>query len=263
MITIYQNDKLEEKTKINFLIHETDTCEDPHGHDFMEIEFVVRGNVKQCINGKEYECGPNDFLFFYPGDIHSFTPHGEVFIINLVFSPELFTNMSLNKYFPLNKKIDSVVKLPEDERAKLIQLFSMMEHEFKVKDERYIYVLQSLLQTLVCCLLRYGYKDKELDLRIAKIIEFIDNDCTLTITDIAKKCGLCNNHVSRIFKEKTGVSLKTYLNQQRINKAYQLVQTTDMSIESIMNEIALSNKTHFYDLFKTYIGKTPGEIRKG
>ena len=262
MVQIYQNNKLEEKTKINFLLHETNDCEALHGHEFMEIEFVVSGRVTQCINGKEYECEQNDFLFFYPGDVHSFVAHGNVVILNLVFSPELFSNMRLNKYFPLNKKIDSLVKLPKDERSKLIQLFYMMEREFKAQDEGYIFVLQSLLQTLVCCLLRYGYKDKEQDLRISKIIEIIDTDCTVSITDIAKKCALCNNHLSRIFKDKTGVALKTYLNQQRINKAYQLVQTTNMSIESIMNEIGLANKTHFYNLFKLYIGKTPGEIRK-
>ncbi len=262
MVQIIQNDRLDEKTKINFLLHETDEKEELHGHEFMEIEFVVSGRVTQCINGKEYECEQNDFLFFYPGDVHSFSAHGDVVILNLVFSPELFSNMRLNKYFPLNKKIDSLVNLPKNERTKLIQLFYMMKCEFEAKEEGYIFVLQSLLQTLVCCLLRYGYKDKEQDLRISKIIEIIDADCTISITEIAKKCALCNNHVSRIFKEKTGVSLKTYLNQQRINKAYQLVQTTDMSIESIMNEIGLSNKTHFYNLFKFYIGKTPGEIRK-
>lgn len=103
---------------------------------------------------------------------------------------------------------------------------------------------------------------KNFDDRIVKILKLIDQDCTINVTEIAAECGFCNNHVSKIFKEAMGISIKEYINKKRMEIAYNLAKNTDMSIEGIMEKIGLNNRTHFYNLFKKYVGKTPGQLRK-
>ena len=123
-------------------------------------------------------------------------------------------------------------------------------------------VLHGLLQVLVCILMRYGEYKEKYDDRIKQIIHNIDENPLIDIVTLSEKAGYCKDHVSRIFKDAVGMTVKEYINKKKMLKAYELLKNSNLSIEKIMEIIGIYNKTHFYNKFKKEFGKTPGEARK-
>jgi len=251
-------------SNIDFRLHLLQGEEQEHDHQFMEIAYIEKGNLIQYVNGVRYECHEGDFLFFYVGDSHKMIAEegNEAVILNLIFHPDLFSDMLLQKFFPIDKRIETLVNVPNAERKNLKSIFSIIQNEDKRKGEGYIYVMHSLLQSLIAILLRYGYRKESFDERAKQIMDIVDADCTLSVSDVAKKCAFCNNHLERIFKKSMGITVGEYIVKKRVQKAYDLITSTDMPVERVMESINLSNKTYFYNIFKKYTGKTPGEIRK-
>ena len=258
----FEKDMLDEQTGISILVSGGDD-EEEHYHEFMEIQYIEKGKIKQIINDKEYICKTGDFMFFYEGDKHSYFILEKTKLLNVIFSSSLLDEMKLNKYFPMQKKIESKVNLPINETQWLISLIKIMQKENLTRHEGFQYILNNCLQTIVCILLRHGYSDDKFDDLTKKIINMIEEDCAISVADIARQCNFCPNYVSQIFKKNVGMTLKQYAIKKRFMKAYQLIKSTDLSVEQVMGMVNLSNKTHFYRMFKTYFGKTPKEVRKG
>ena len=254
---------IDKDIKVNFLYDYSVEEQKEHCHEFMEIEYISDGRYLQFINGEKYEVEKGDFLFFYVGDNHSITPlEPNSGITNLVFDQEIFNSMVLHRFFPINKRINSVIRLPEEEKQHAINIMSIMKAEYDNKRDGYIYIMQNLVQSLLCLLLRYGTLKENFDERVSKIMDLLEDNYSINAEDIARRCGFCKNHIFRIFKQATGLTIKEYINRKRIQKAYLLLKTTDMSIESIMDQICLNNRTYFYRIFREQMGKTPGQMRE-
>jgi len=88
----------------------------------------------------------------------------------------------------------------------------------------------------------------------------IDKD--LTCKQIANQVFLHPNYLNRIFKRKMGISLSTYLLQERIMKAKELLSNTDIPVSLVAAFVGYTNFSHFSRLFKKYVGVTPKEYRK-
>ena len=53
-----------------------------------------------------------------------------------------------------------------------------------------------------------------------------------------------------------------FINTVRINKAKELMQTSDYTISEISYKVGYSDNAYFSKTFKRITGKTPGEFRK-
>jgi two-component system response regulator YesN len=101
---------------------------------------------------------------------------------------------------------------------------------------------------------------------LAKIIaDYIDGniaDNQLSIMGVAEQFGLSTSYVSRIFKEKYGITILEYINRNRISLAQQLLTTTEKTLETIVMEVGYFDTSSFIRKFKKAVGTTPGEYRK-
>ena len=66
-------------------------AEPSHTHDFIEIVYVLSGQMTQVINDKEYNVGHGDLLFMNYGCTHEFYSETDYSYVNILFSPELMT----------------------------------------------------------------------------------------------------------------------------------------------------------------------------
>lgn len=80
--------------------------------------------------------------------------------------------------------------------------------------------------------------------------------------EIARWLFLTPEHVSRMYKKQTGVSLTDYINMYRIEKAKALLEETESSVSEIAVKVGYDNFTYFSTLFKKYVGITPNQYRK-
>ncbi len=100
---------------------------------------------------------------------------------------------------------------------------------------------------------------------ISDVILYIDenfNKYDLSLDIIAEKYGMSYSNFSHYFKNKTGINFTTYLVQQRLQKAQQLLSETDETINSISSKVGFSNSGSFTRNFKNIVQMTPGEYRK-
>lgn len=69
-------------------------------------------------------------------------------------------------------------------------------------------------------------------------------------------------YLSKIFKEETGFNYIEYVMECKMNKAKELLSTTNMGIGNIIERIGYSQTSYFSRKFKEYTGMTPNEYRR-
>ncbi len=79
--------------------------------------------------------------------------------------------------------------------------------------------------------------------------------------DIAENIGLNTCYMHRVFSNEIGVSINTYINQYRINKATNMLAHTSISIQSIAQMIGIKNQQYFSNIYKKYTGNSPLNYR--
>ena len=95
---------------------------------------------------------------------------------------------------------------------------------------------------------------------LAYIREHLDQN--LTLESLAEKVYMHPAYLSRICKSLTGKGLGEQIIQARVDKAKELLLTTNKSVTDISLALGYTNPRAFYRLFKEYTGLTPGEFRK-
>lgn len=99
---------------------------------------------------------------------------------------------------------------------------------------------------------------------INKIINDIDTnftDANYSLEVTAGKFNISKSYISKFFREQTGMYYSDYLNRKRIERAKQLLQSTEISIKDIATSIGYVNDITFRRLFKQYENYTPGNYR--
>lgn len=87
-------------------------------------------------------------------------------------------------------------------------------------------------------------------------------DESLSSESIASILGISTNYLRRTFKVSKGMSISTYINKIRINKAEELLLNTNMSVKEIALQVGFSNTNYFYTYFKKHHGITPSVFKK-
>lgn len=83
-----------------------------------------------------------------------------------------------------------------------------------------------------------------------------------SLDEISNKFFITKFHLCRMFKEKTGATINTYINKLRLKKACDLLHTTDKNAVSIAEECGFNSPIYFSQCFKKAFGMSPITYRK-
>jgi YesN/AraC family two-component response regulator len=99
---------------------------------------------------------------------------------------------------------------------------------------------------------------------VNKMIEYIDRHYAeeITLASLSKYVMMGENYVSALFKKKTGETLIHYLHRIRIDKAIELLATTDLPVNQIGQNVGFMNDNYFIKIFKRMTGTTPSQYRQ-
>lgn len=99
---------------------------------------------------------------------------------------------------------------------------------------------------------------------VRRAIEFISaNYCNpIKVTDVADFICINRSYLYSLFKTKTGVSPQQYLTKFRLTKASELLQVTELPIESIALSCGYTDALVFTKAFKAAKGVSPSVYRK-
>lgn len=83
----------------------------------------------------------------------------------------------------------------------------------------------------------------------------------LSIQQIAEDLGMSYSNFRKLFKEYTGLSPAIYQQDLKLQRAKELLTTTDMSIKEIAYRLSFDSPDYFSAKFKAKTGKKPSEYR--
>ncbi len=84
----------------------------------------------------------------------------------------------------------------------------------------------------------------------------------LSVTAIARECGLSAAHFSRAFKSSTGITPHAWLQGCRIEHAKTMLKEPGLSLAEIAVASGFSDQSHFTRVFTRNAGDTPGAWRR-
>lgn len=84
----------------------------------------------------------------------------------------------------------------------------------------------------------------------------------LTVKDVADYIHRSPEHFTKVFKAATGVNIKNYILQLKLDVAKDLLATPNVPVSMIASEVGYDNFSHFTQIFKKYEDITPSEYRK-
>ncbi|WP_249870558.1 helix-turn-helix domain-containing protein [Oceanobacillus saliphilus] len=96
-----------------------------------------------------------------------------------------------------------------------------------------------------------------------KILEFIDSNYhrDIALQDVADWIEMSTNYTSKIIKDVTGKTYLEYVNMKRIDKAKQLLSSTQLTAKEIGFRVGFNSIQSFMRVFKKNEGITPGQYR--
>lgn len=99
---------------------------------------------------------------------------------------------------------------------------------------------------------------------IETVLERIYHDYAhpISVEDMAELCGYSKSNFCKIFKQITGKTFHTVLNEHRIKVSCTLLQDTQLSVENIAVQVGFSDSKSFCRSFKDILGISPGSYRK-
>ena len=86
-------------------------------------------------------------------------------------------------------------------------------------------------------------------------------ESSLTIQQVAQDLGVSYSNFRKLFKEYTGISPATYQQDLRLQRAKELLSTTDMSVKEIAYRLNFESPDYFSAKFKAKTGRRPSELR--
>jgi two-component system, response regulator YesN len=87
-------------------------------------------------------------------------------------------------------------------------------------------------------------------------------DSSLTLERMAVELHVTTVYLSRMMKQELGISYIGLLTKMRINKAVDLLKTTDMSIREIADQVGYESQHYFSTTFKKLVGVSPKRFKK-
>lgn len=87
-------------------------------------------------------------------------------------------------------------------------------------------------------------------------------EATLDSVRLSEAAGISPRHLHRLFTSELGVTPMQCLRRYRIERAKELLATTDLPLEQLCHLLGIPNQSHFGSLFRQLTGQTPRQYRR-
>ncbi|WP_339203899.1 response regulator [Paenibacillus sp. FSL K6-3182] len=99
---------------------------------------------------------------------------------------------------------------------------------------------------------------------IDEVVRIIENEyqTDLSLELLSERVYLSPSYLSHLFKKQKGISLNKFMTVHRMEKAKELLITTNRKIIDIGQDVGYNNFSYFSSLFKNHFGRTPSKYRE-
>jgi len=132
---------------------------------------------------------------------------------------------------------------------------------WKSKSSEGILLILSRVIEAICD--RINSEKKDSNYIIEKANDYINENYmnNITLSTIAEFIHVNSSYLSRLYKQETNKNITTFITEVRLEKAKNLLLTTEMKIYEIAESVGIENSTYFSILFKKYTGYNPKDYK--
>lgn len=270
---------------------------EPHRHKYFELLLVLKGEIMQEIEGKEYLYTAGSCCLINPNITHTERFLGEATIVfiglSLDFVRLLISEASNSCFSESNGSLSNSVltfmneNLYVDTQKSYLDFFPIYQNNGTTSFLKHIsdslvhtlfspclgeiYTVKGLLWKLFDYLdqkKNYHIIDVELKskndfLLFARIKHLIiDTNGRISRSELEAQLHYSGNYLNSIVKRYTGMNVFDYGMSFCLETAAELLVTTTTPISTIIETLYFTNQGHFYKLFKKKYGLLPKEYRK-
>lgn len=246
----------------------------------MEIIEITLGNVLVQIGTEFAEAKAGDFLYVPPTMVFRVeAKEGEAGMRSMVFDSSIievnmenFDTEIFYMFYVQSKNKIVVFEEGHPVHDTLSQYMQESYDEYISKDVCYKLPIRANIYLMMTSLLRYYCGSKnELDrmiyhnvMRLRPIITYIAEHYKekIYIETMSEMITVSPDYFTKMFKDSIGRTPIDYINGLRINRAMQMLATTDISVNDISDELGFSNSNYFHKIFKQYMETSPAAYRK-
>ncbi len=245
-----------------------------HWHSAIELIYILNGNARIMIEGKDYPLTAEEFAVIDSNQMHRFKYLRESMMIVMHFSRSSMKNFVplLEKYhFHYTKETLEKAQLKPylkvcDLLRGLPPLYIMQPIDYKIKCHAIaMEVFFELLNHFASQEESVQKTEKsEILNRLEKITDYIEEHHAeqLSLGQIASHFFLSREYFSRFFKKNMGVTFIRYLNQVRLMHIYQDICNTATGIMELGELHGFNNYKLFNKMFHEIYGCAPRDIRR-
>ncbi len=248
-----------------------------HRHNAYEIYYFMSGNVNLYIEQQCYNLRPGDLVIISPEQLHrivylNFQVY-ERTIINI--KHEYIESLSsektsLDKCFKF-KHIDEFkhIHLNREQREEYMSMIngynSLMESTEYGNDLKANYEMANILIFINKLFENAESSQKEnvMPELIKNVMDYIQTHLaeTITLEMLANEFYLSGKYISSQFKQHTGLTLRTYILDQRIAYAKRLLQN-GANVSEACYRSGFSDYANFIRTFTNLVGVSPGKFAR-
>lgn len=224
-----------------------------HNHSCYELVYYCNGTGETCFDNKRpLFYSPNHYVIYQPYDYHTETHYSDSFVYCIGFN--------IDSKHPLRPNRG----IYHDADCTILPLVEKLSSEVIEKMAFYDFAAESLLnQILITHQRSYSANHESID-AIQYIIKFIDENFTqnINLSLLCEMSGYSYDYFRHLFKEKVGISPKTYILNKQISHAKQLLIKEQMPVSQVAERCGFSNSSQFNVIFKKQVGMSPLQFKK-
>jgi len=252
-------------------------------HDFNEVVYAYKGEFDMIVDNNIIHMQEGDVCLISPGAAHTMhifdkdtmailvkvrksTFHQSFY--SLLFGHEFVSDFFINTIYLGEFKAYLRFRTHNDPTIR--DLFETLYLEYFNKQRCYQKIVNSLLCIIFGNLIRYPVSDIDIAMADQAEIKKIDrimshiitNYRTITLKELADEFHFAEQYLSKYIKESTGMAFKDIVKHIKLEKAVQLLNTTDFNIQRISEISGYASQEHFMRQFKKEYGTSPSSYRK-
>ncbi|MBO5453439.1 MAG: helix-turn-helix transcriptional regulator [Clostridia bacterium] len=211
---------------------------------YAAIALRLNGNAKFYVNSKHFYSNPGDITFI---------PENTPYRVSYTEGESIFIHLSdCNYKFPENITVPNT-SFFRKEFEKMIYYYSK---------PRYVNLIKSTIYNILHCISENIFYDIN-DENFLRCLSYIDNNycnANVNIEKISAQGFMSQSSLRRKFSRYMGISPLQYLNDKRINKAINLLMTTNITVKEVAHMCGFSDEKYFSRIISARYNTSPSEF---
>jgi AraC-like DNA-binding protein len=242
-----------------------------HRHAELEVNLVVRGTASYLLGDRRYALMPGTLTWLFPGQDHVLVDESSDHVLWwAVFRPALVAQVATARRARPLLEEDPAGQFSRRLESGRVRRLGVLFREVADAEKAVDDILVNTGLAYLLCLAWRAFLDSDdvvegVDLHpaVETIVRLLRaNPDAGDLATLARAARLSASHLSRIFKQQTGVSISRFRNQQRLQRFMRIYdrgrRTTALAAAL---EAGFGSYAQFYRVFREQTGRNPSALR--